>query len=153
VAVGAAGFAVLFRHTIGWVFVYGYRAPDVLTAFARLPWYTRVVVPMIGAGLAGFAGAIGAKLKGGHGVGEVMEAVALGKGRISLRLTLLKAFGSWLAIVSGGFTHVTDRLAGSIASNVLAAAKGVAIVRVHDVAAHKDALKVADAISAGKPPA
>jgi len=32
----------------------------------------------------------------------VMEAVALGKGRISLRLTLLKAFGSWLAIVSGG---------------------------------------------------
>ena len=101
-AVGAAGFAVLFRQTIGWVFVYGYRAPDVLTAFERLPWYTRVVVPMIGAGLAGFAGAIGAKLKGGHGVGEVMEAVALGKGRISLRLTLLKAFGSWLAIVSGG---------------------------------------------------
>ena len=48
---------------------------------------------------------------------------------------------------------VSDRLAGSIASNVLAAAKGVAIVRVHDVAAHKDALKVADAISAGKPPA
>jgi len=102
VAIGAAGFAVLFRHTIAWVFVYGYRAPDVLTAFERLPWYTRVVVPTIGAGLAGFAGAIGAKLKGGHGVGEVMEAVALGKGRISLRLTLLKAFGSWLAIVSGG---------------------------------------------------
>ena len=101
-AIGAAGFAVLFRHTIAWVFVYGYRAPDVLTAFERLPWYTRVVVPTIGAGLAGFAGAIGAKLKGGHGVGEVMEAVALGKGRISLRLTLLKAFGSWLAIVSGG---------------------------------------------------
>ena len=31
-----------------------------------------------------------------------MEAVALGKGQISLRLTLLKALGSWLAIVSGG---------------------------------------------------
>ncbi len=57
---------------------------------------------MIGAGLAGFLGAIAAKLKGGHGVGEVMEAVALGRGRISLPLTLLKAIGSWFAIVSGG---------------------------------------------------
>ena len=47
---------------------------------------------------------------------------------------------------------VADRLAGSIASSVLAAAKGVAIVRVHDVAAHRDALKVADAIFAGEAP-
>lgn len=102
VALGAAAFAVLFRHTIAWVFAHGYGAHDVLTAFERLPWYARIAVPMFGAGLAGFCGAIGAKLKGGHGVGEVMEAVALGKGQISLRLTLLKAFGSWLAIVSGG---------------------------------------------------
>jgi len=92
----------VFRHTIAWVFSHAYRAADVLSAFEGLPWYTRVAVPMIGAGLAGFLGAIGAKLKGGHGVGEVMEAVALGKGQISLRLTLLKALGSWLAIVSGG---------------------------------------------------
>ncbi len=57
---------------------------------------------MIGGGLAGLLGAIAAKLKGGAGVGEVMEAVALGKGRISLRLTVLKALGSLLAIISGG---------------------------------------------------
>jgi chloride channel protein, CIC family len=93
---------VLFRHAIAWVFARAYGAPDVLTAFERLPWYARLVVPMIGAAFAGALGAIGAKLKGGHGVGEVMEAVALGKGQISLRLTLLKALGSWLAIVSGG---------------------------------------------------
>ena len=102
VALGAAAFAVLFRHTIGWVFGHVYGAPDVLSAFEHLPWYARVAVPMAGAALAGFSGAIGAKLSGGHGVGEVMEAVALGKGQISLRLTLLKALGSWLAIVSGG---------------------------------------------------
>jgi len=102
VAIGAAGFAVLFRRAIGWVFARGYGAPDVLTAFTSLPWYARIAVPTIGAGLAGFLGALGAKLKGGHGVGEVMEAVALGKGQISLRLTMLKALGSWLAIVSGG---------------------------------------------------
>ncbi|HET7544493.1 MAG TPA: chloride channel protein [Polyangiaceae bacterium] len=102
VALGAAAFAVLFRHAIAWVFVSGYGAPDVLSAFQRLPWYARMAAPMLGAALAGFLGALGAKLKGGHGVGDVMEAVALGKGQISLRLTLLKAFGSWLAIVSGG---------------------------------------------------
>ena len=102
VAVGAAGFAVLFRDAIALTFTHGYGAPDVLTAFRALPWYARIIVPAIGGGLAGLLGTIAAKLKGGAGVGEVMEAVALGKGRISLRLTLLKALGSLLAIVSGG---------------------------------------------------
>lgn len=99
---GAAGFAVAFRYAIALAFSRGYGAKDVLTAFEALPWYARIVVPMIGGGLAGSLGAIAAKLKGGAGVGEVMEAVALGKGRISMRLTLLKACGSLLAIVSGG---------------------------------------------------
>jgi chloride channel protein, CIC family len=102
VAVGAAGFAVLFRRAIALAFAYGYGAADVLTAFRALPWYARIIVPMIGGGLAGLLGAIAAKLHGGAGVGEVMEAVALGRGRISLRLTLLKALGSLLAIISGG---------------------------------------------------
>ncbi|MEO6600865.1 MAG: chloride channel protein, partial [Polyangiaceae bacterium] len=102
VAVGAAGFAVVFRGAIALAFSRGYGAADVLLAFQALPWYARVVVPTIGGGLAGLLGAIAAKLKGGAGVGEVMEAVALGKGRISLRFTLLKALGSLLAIISGG---------------------------------------------------
>jgi dihydropteroate synthase len=45
-----------------------------------------------------------------------------------------------------------ERLAGTIAANVLAVAAGAAIVRVHDVAAHRDALAVADAILAGRAP-
>lgn len=39
-----------------------------------------------------------------------------------------------------------QRLAGTIASNVIAAERGASILRVHDVAAHRDALAVADAI-------
>jgi dihydropteroate synthase len=39
-----------------------------------------------------------------------------------------------------------ERLAGTLATNVLAAAKGVSAFRVHDVAAHRDALAVTDAI-------
>lgn len=84
------------------MFLRGYGARDVLTAFSALPGPARIALPLLGAGLAGSLSAAAAKLKGGHGVGEVMEAVVLGRGRISLRLTLLKALGSWLAIVSGG---------------------------------------------------
>jgi CIC family chloride channel protein len=102
VAVGAAAFAVLFRYTISAVFLHGYRADNVLSAFRRLPWYASILLPAVGGALAGSLGALAAKLKGGAGVGEVMEAVALGKRRISLRLTSLRALGSWLAIVSGG---------------------------------------------------
>jgi len=102
VAVGAAGFAVLFRYAIALVFQHLYRATDVLAAFRALPFYAAIALPLMGGAVAGGLGAVAVRLKGGHGVGEVMEAVALGKGRISLRLTLLKAVGSWLAIVTGG---------------------------------------------------
>lgn len=102
VAVGAAGFAIVFRKTIAVVFARAYGATDVLSAFGGLPWYARVLLPLAGGGLAGLLGALVAKLKGGHSVGEVMEAVVLGKRRISLRLTSFKALGSWIAIVSGG---------------------------------------------------
>jgi CIC family chloride channel protein len=102
VAGGAAAFAVVFRHTIAWVFLHAFLAPDVLSAFQALPWYARVLIPALGGGLAGALGSLASQLKGGHGVGDVMEAVALGKGRISLGPTLLKALGSWCAIVAGG---------------------------------------------------
>jgi dihydropteroate synthase len=39
-----------------------------------------------------------------------------------------------------------DRLVGTLAANVVAALHGVAIVRVHDVAQHIDAMKMAAAI-------
>lgn len=41
---------------------------------------------------------------------------------------------------------VTERLFGTIASNVAAILAGADIIRVHDVAAHRDATSVADAI-------
>ena len=51
---------------------------------------------------------------------------------------------SFIGAVTGA--EVTERLFGTIASLVAAAAKGANIVRVHDVAAAKQALQVADAI-------
>lgn len=102
VACGAALFAVVFRHTVGWVFEHLFHAADVLSAFEALPWYARIITPAVGGALAGTLGALAAKLRGGQGVGDVMEAVALGNRRILLGPTLIKALGSWCAIVAGG---------------------------------------------------
>ena len=41
-----------------------------------------------------------------------------------------------------------DRVAGSVAAHLIAAQRGAAIVRVHDVAATVDALKVWNAVAA-----
>ena len=41
-----------------------------------------------------------------------------------------------------------ERVAGSVAAHLLAAQRGAAIVRVHDVAATVDALKVWEAVAA-----
>ena len=54
---------------------------------------------------------------------------------------------SILGRIHGGDTAPRDRLYGSIAAHVLAAKLGADIVRVHDVAAHVEALRAADAIT------
>ncbi|WP_159883221.1 dihydropteroate synthase, partial [Raoultella sp. 18103] len=43
-------------------------------------------------------------------------------------------------------TRPADRLYGSLAAHALAATLGADIVRVHDVAAHVDAVRVVDAV-------
>ena len=102
VALGASAFAIVFRAAINFVFRQLYRAHDVLAAFQALPWYACLAIPAVGGGLAGFVNSFASRLKGAGSVGDVMEAVVLGNVRFSLRLTSLKAMGSWLAIVSGG---------------------------------------------------
>ena len=47
-----------------------------------------------------------------------------------------------------GRDHPEDRVAGSIAAHLIAAQRGAKIVRVHDVAATIDALKIWDAVAA-----
>lgn len=53
---------------------------------------------------------------------------------------------SFIGTITG--RNVSDRLAGTIATNVAAVLRGAAIVRVHDVAPHHDAMQVASAILA-----
>ncbi len=75
------------------------------------------------------------------------------------RLGTLKAFGFPVLIGTSRKSLIgsvvdrppRERLAGTIASNVLAVAEGADIVRVHDVGAHVDACRVADAILEHRP--
>lgn len=70
--------------------------------FSFLGDYRIAVVPVLGALVAGpliYRGAIEAK---GHGVPEVMEAVALRGGRIRARVALVKTVASAFTIGSGG---------------------------------------------------
>jgi CIC family chloride channel protein len=102
VAASAAGFAIVFRTAINRVFLHVYGAHDVLQAFRKLSWWQCLLIPAAGGALAGVSSSVAARFKGGRGVGDVMEAVVLGRRPISLRFASLKALGSWFAIVSGG---------------------------------------------------
>ncbi len=53
----------------------------------------------------------------------------------------------WIGDITG--RDVGDRLAGSLAGAMVSAQKGAAILRVHDVAQTRDALRVIDALRRG----
>jgi CIC family chloride channel protein len=102
VALGAAGFAILFRASLAVLIGRWGRAADVVSLMRATPVWLRVCLPALGGLVAGGLGLLVARSKQGHGVSEVMEAVVLGRVRLSLRVTLLKSLASWCAIASGG---------------------------------------------------
>jgi CIC family chloride channel protein len=98
----AAGFAVLVRTALGALNAALFGTSDVVAAFHGLSPLVCVVAPAIGALLGGLIAAGAARLPESHGVGDVMEAVVLGEGRVSLRAALAKAASSFAAIAGGG---------------------------------------------------
>lgn len=101
-AIGAAAFAVAFR----WTLTVALRAlagtTSVVSAMREAPLWVRLASPALGGLLAGALGLLVARVPAGKGVGDVMEAVVLGKSRLTMRVTLLKSAASWLAIAFGG---------------------------------------------------
>ncbi len=102
VALSAAAFAIAFRAALAYVLRAAADAPDVVSAMKQAPLWMRLFAPALGGLLAGFLGLIVARVPAGHGVGDVMEAIVLGRVQLSIRLTLLKSLASWLAIAFGG---------------------------------------------------
>jgi CIC family chloride channel protein len=102
VGVAAGVFGIAFRSALAGAFRLIFGEPDVLSAFEHTPRVWRVACPAIGGALAAGLGVVASRGAGGHGVAEILEAVVLGRGGISLRTALWKAAASFLAIVSGG---------------------------------------------------
>lgn len=99
VAVGAATFAVAFRASLAEFYRFAFGADNVVAAIAGLPPWLRLVVPLLGAGAAGLIARM--RTAPAQGVSNVMEAVALGNVRLSLRTTVSRVVSSWTAIAGG----------------------------------------------------
>lgn len=101
VALAAGGFAIAFRQTLEWTLLAIAGVANVVDAMTAADWWWRLALPTLGALVAGVLARSIAR-RGGGGVSDVMEAVALGKSQLSLRVTVVKSLASWCAIVAGG---------------------------------------------------
>ncbi len=96
--------AVAFRWLIGFFqdLFFGQGTGTFLDHLLGLPWYYRLIPPVIGGLIVGPLVYFLAREAKGHGVPEVMEAVALRGGFIRKRVAIIKAFASAICIASGG---------------------------------------------------
>lgn len=100
----AGGFgAIGFRYLIGLFQSISYgSAGDLLELARSTPWYYRVWIPALGGLVVGPLVYFLAREAKGHGVPEVMEAVALKSGIIRKRIVFVKSFASAICIGTGG---------------------------------------------------
>jgi CIC family chloride channel protein len=105
VVVGLAGGlgAVGFRYLINFFQTLAYGGEnDLLELVVNFPWYYRVAIPTIGGLIVGPLVYFFAREAKGHGVPEVMEAVALKGGVIRKRVVVVKSLVSAICISTGG---------------------------------------------------
>lgn len=103
IGLGGGLFAVAFRKLIGLGNQIAWQAGGYTIDYVRqLPFWWKIVAPSIGGLLCGVIIHYLAREAKGHGVPEVMEAVALRGGRIRPRVVVAKMFASAICIASGG---------------------------------------------------
>jgi len=109
IAGAVGGYAAIgFRKIIaiatqlGWGNATGMEGKDLLHMALAAPFWIKLVIPTTGGLLVGIIVYFFAHEAKGHGVPEVMEAVALKDGRMRTRVVFAKAFASAICIGSGG---------------------------------------------------
>ena len=96
--------AVGFRSLIGFfqLLFFSHRGDGMLEVLLRLPWYAKMIPPIVGGVIVGPLVYFFAREAKGHGVPEVMEAVTLKGGVIRKRVVVVKSLASAISIASGG---------------------------------------------------
>ncbi len=105
VVVGIAGGfgAIGFRYLIDFLQTIAYGSSDeLLEVVATIPWHIKIWIPALGGVIVGPLVYFLAREAKGHGVPEVMEAVALRSGIIRKRIVLVKSLASAVSISTGG---------------------------------------------------
>ena len=96
---GAIGFRLLIaffqKLAIG-------TSSEVMEPLKSIPWFIKIIIPLCGAIIVGPLVYFFAREAKGHGVPEVMEAVALKNGVIRPRVVLVKSLASAITIGTGG---------------------------------------------------
>ena len=100
----AAGYgAVIFRFAIkGAQYLFYQNTADFLEFQSQVPIYLKILLPGLGGLIVGPMIYYWAREAKGHGVPEVMEAVAIKGGRIRPRVSLVKILASGISIGCGG---------------------------------------------------
>jgi len=100
----AGGFgAVGFRYLINFFQSIAYGSSDeLLEVVATIPWNIKIWIPALGGLIVGPLVYFLAREAKGHGVPEVMEAVALKGGIIRKRVVIVKSLASAVSISTGG---------------------------------------------------
>ena len=100
----AGGFgAIGFRYLINFLQMIAYGSSDeLLEVVATIPWHIKIWIPALGGVIVGPLVYFLAREAKGHGVPEVMEAVALRSGIIRKRIVLVKSLASAVSISTGG---------------------------------------------------
>jgi CIC family chloride channel protein len=105
IVVGVAGGygAVGFRYLINFIqsIAYG-SSSELLDVVGSIPWHLRILIPAAGGLIVGPIVYFFAREAKGHGVPEVMYAVAMKHGIIRKRIVFIKAFVSAVCIGTGG---------------------------------------------------
>jgi CIC family chloride channel protein len=105
IIVGVAGGlgAIGFRYLIDFCQLIAYGSPaELLDVISGIPWYFRIGIPALGGLIVGPVVYFMAREAKGHGVPEVMEAVATKYGIIRKRIVFIKALVSAICIGTGG---------------------------------------------------
>jgi len=96
---GAVGFRLLIQFFQNMFYGDG---RNILQIIDQIPWYKRILIPAVGGLIVGPVVYFFAREAKGHGVPEVMEAVALRGGCIRKRVSVVKCLVSSICIGSGG---------------------------------------------------